>query len=90
MKDARSAKRIVDDIAQHLAQSPPLDSIDKILQRFLDEISGCPVPRFLSLRNRFHTRLQRLANFAQQGFDGGIVRRFFGGMPGGANLAHLG
>ncbi len=42
MKDARSAKRIVDDIAQHLAQSPPLDSIDKILQRFLDEMRTLP------------------------------------------------
>jgi hypothetical protein len=38
MKDARPAKRIIEDIAQHLAEYPPLDSIDEILRRFLEEM----------------------------------------------------
>lgn len=38
MKDARPAKRIIEDIAQHLATYPPLGSIDEILRRFLDEM----------------------------------------------------
>ena len=38
MKDARSEKQIVADIKEHLAKSPPLSSIDKILRRFLDEM----------------------------------------------------
>jgi hypothetical protein len=38
MKDARSAERIIDDIAQHLTKHPPLDSINEILRRFLDEM----------------------------------------------------
>jgi hypothetical protein len=38
MKDARPAKRIFEDIAHHLAKYPPLDSIDEILRRFLDEM----------------------------------------------------
>ena len=40
MKDARAAKRIVEDIAQHLAANPPLRSIDEILRRFLDEMKS--------------------------------------------------
>jgi hypothetical protein len=38
MKDAQPAKRITDDIAQHLAKYPPLGSVDAILRRFLDEM----------------------------------------------------
>ncbi len=38
MKDARPAKRIIEDIARHLAKYPPLGSIDEILRRFLDEM----------------------------------------------------
>jgi hypothetical protein len=38
MKDARPAKRITSDIAGHLAKHPPLDTIDEILRRFLEEI----------------------------------------------------
>jgi hypothetical protein len=38
MKDARPAKRIVEDIAQHLAKYPPVRSIDQILRRFLEEM----------------------------------------------------
>ena len=38
MKDAQPAKRIIDDIAQHLAKFPPLSSVDAILRRFLDEM----------------------------------------------------
>jgi|GEM_PF-2643566 len=38
MKGAREAKRIVEDIAQHLAKYPPLGSVDEILRRFLEEM----------------------------------------------------
>lgn len=38
MKDARPAKRIIPDIAQHLAKYPPLNSVEEILRRFLDEM----------------------------------------------------
>jgi hypothetical protein len=38
MKDARSAERIVEDIAQHFARYPPLGSIDEILRQFLREM----------------------------------------------------
>lgn len=38
MKDARPAKRIIEDIAQHLSTYPPVRSIDEVLRRFLDEM----------------------------------------------------
>jgi len=38
MKDARPKERIIKDIAAHLAEHPPLNSIDLILRRFLEEI----------------------------------------------------
>lgn len=38
MKDARERERIIEDIAQHLTTYPPLDSIDEILRRFLEEM----------------------------------------------------
>ena len=38
MRDARTKSQIVKDIEQHLAQYPPLASVDKILRRFLDEM----------------------------------------------------
>lgn len=38
MKDARSPKRIIEDIDQHLSNHPPLSSIDEILRRFLEEM----------------------------------------------------
>jgi hypothetical protein len=38
MKDARSAERIVHDIAEHLGKYPPLGSIEEILGRFLEEM----------------------------------------------------
>ncbi len=38
MKDARPAKRIIQDIVEHLAHHPPLGSIDEILRRFLEEM----------------------------------------------------
>lgn len=38
MKDARSAKQIVKDIEEHLAKYPPLDSVDEILRRFMDQM----------------------------------------------------
>jgi len=38
MKDARPAKRIIEDINEHLAKFPPLDTLDEILRRFLEEI----------------------------------------------------
>lgn len=38
MKDARSADRIVRGIAEHLANHPPLASVDEILRRFLQEM----------------------------------------------------
>ena len=38
MKDARTAKRIVDDIARHLEEHKPTTSIDQILRRFLKEM----------------------------------------------------
>lgn len=38
MNDARPAKRIIDDIARHLAKYPPLASVDEILRRFLEEM----------------------------------------------------
>lgn len=38
MKDAHSAEQIVKDIAEHLAKYPPLDSVDEILRRFLEEM----------------------------------------------------
>jgi hypothetical protein len=40
MMDARPKAQIVKDIARHLAEYPPLDSVDKILRRFLDEMRG--------------------------------------------------
>ena len=40
MKDARTAKRIEDDISQHLAKYPPLSSVDQILRRFLEEMKS--------------------------------------------------
>ena len=38
MKDARSKEQIIKDIAEHLAKYPPLDSVDEILNRFLEEM----------------------------------------------------
>jgi hypothetical protein len=38
MKDARDRKQIVENIAQHLAEYPPVRSIDEILRRFLEEM----------------------------------------------------
>ena len=38
MKDARPAKRIIEEIAGHLAKHKPLGSIDEILRRFLEEM----------------------------------------------------
>lgn len=38
MKDARPAERIIQDIHQHLVKHAPLDTIDQILRRFLEEI----------------------------------------------------
>lgn len=38
MKDARTKKRIITDIEQHLAKYPPLGTIDEILRRFLAEM----------------------------------------------------
>jgi hypothetical protein len=38
MKDARSAEQIIKDIAGHLAKYPPLDSVDEILRRFMDQM----------------------------------------------------
>jgi hypothetical protein len=38
MKDARPKQRIIDDIAEHLARYPPVNSIDEILRRFLEEM----------------------------------------------------
>jgi hypothetical protein len=38
MKDARPAERIIEEIGLHLAKYPPLDTIDEILRRFLEEI----------------------------------------------------
>jgi hypothetical protein len=38
MKDARPPERIIKNIAQHLAEHPPLRSIDEILRRFLAEM----------------------------------------------------
>jgi hypothetical protein len=40
MMDARPKAQIVKDIARHLAEYPPLGSVDKILRRFLDEMRG--------------------------------------------------
>ena len=42
MKDARAAKRILEDIREHLAKYPPVGSIDEILKRFLDEMRAVP------------------------------------------------
>jgi hypothetical protein len=38
MKDARSKEQIIKDIAEHLAKYPPLDSVDEILNRFMEEM----------------------------------------------------
>jgi hypothetical protein len=38
MREARAAERIMEDIARHLAEHPPLRSIDEILRRFLEEM----------------------------------------------------
>jgi hypothetical protein len=38
MKDARSARQIVKEIAEHLAKYPPLNSVDEILRRFMNEM----------------------------------------------------
>lgn len=38
MKDARFAKQIVKEIAQHLAKYPPLNSVDEILHRFMEQM----------------------------------------------------
>jgi len=38
MKDARPKQRIIDDIAEHLARYPPVNSIDEILRRCLEEM----------------------------------------------------
>jgi hypothetical protein len=38
MKDARPKKRIIEDIAKHLAKYPPVGSINEIMRRFLDEM----------------------------------------------------
>jgi hypothetical protein len=38
MKDARQSDRIVEDITGHLKKHPPLDSIDEVLRRFLEEM----------------------------------------------------
>jgi hypothetical protein len=40
MKDARAPKRIVEDIAEHLANNPPLSTVEEILKRFLAEMRG--------------------------------------------------
>ena len=42
MRDARPLERIIEDIAQHLAKYPPLESIDEILRRFLEEMRTDP------------------------------------------------
>jgi hypothetical protein len=38
MSDAKPSKKILKEIAEHLAANPPLKSIDEILRRFLEEI----------------------------------------------------
>jgi hypothetical protein len=38
MKDARTEQRIIEDIHEHLSKYPPVNSIDEILRRFLDEM----------------------------------------------------
>lgn len=38
MKDARPSERIITEIKEHLGKFPPVDSIDEILRRFLDEM----------------------------------------------------
>jgi hypothetical protein len=38
MKDARSKEQIIKDIAEHLAKYPPLDSVDEILNRFMEQM----------------------------------------------------
>ena len=40
MKDARLAKKIIEDIAAHLSANPPLASTDAILRRFLKEMAA--------------------------------------------------
>jgi hypothetical protein len=40
MKDARPKERIVEDIRKHLAEYPPLRSIDEILRHFLEEMQA--------------------------------------------------
>jgi hypothetical protein len=39
MQDARSAKRITDDIEAHLKKYPPLETLDEILRKFLEEMT---------------------------------------------------
>ncbi|MBS0155190.1 MAG: Eco29kI family restriction endonuclease [Nitrospira sp.] len=38
MKDARLSDRIITEIEEHLGKFPPVDSIDEILRRFLEEM----------------------------------------------------
>jgi hypothetical protein len=38
MRDARPTAKIIEDIAEHLKEYPPLGSIDEILRRFLEEM----------------------------------------------------
>lgn len=38
MMDARTVQQITNDIAEHLVKNPPLESIDRILRLFLDEM----------------------------------------------------
>ena len=36
----RATERIIEDIAQHLLNYPPVKSVDEILRRFLDEMKA--------------------------------------------------
>ena len=38
MKNARSIEQIEKDIAEHLAKYPPVDSVDEVLRRFMDQM----------------------------------------------------
>jgi hypothetical protein len=40
MMDARPKAQVVEDMARHFVEYPPLGSVDEILRRFLDEMRG--------------------------------------------------
>lgn len=40
MRDAKSVAKITTEIGEHLAENPPLGSVDEILHRFLEEMRG--------------------------------------------------